>query len=77
VPARAFFGCRRPNSLLSQERALPRLTRVSFRAQVLESVIKYRWMALPTEQREGIKNYIATVVIKVHASRPGSLQRSG
>ena len=33
-------------------------------AQVLESVIKYRWMSLPAEQREGIKNYIASVVIK-------------
>jgi len=33
-------------------------------AQVLEAVIKYRWMALPAEQREGIKNYVATVVIK-------------
>ena len=32
--------------------------------QVLEAVIKYRWMALPAEQREGIKNYVATVVIK-------------
>ena len=32
--------------------------------QVLESVIKYRWMSLPAEQREGIKNYIASVVIK-------------
>jgi len=28
-------------------------------------VIKFRWLALPAEQREGIKNYIATVVIKV------------
>ena len=34
------------------------------RLQVLEAVIKYRWMALPAEQREGIKNYVATVVIK-------------
>jgi hypothetical protein len=32
--------------------------------QVLESVIKYRWLVLPQEQREGIKNFIATVVIK-------------
>jgi hypothetical protein len=35
--------------------------------QVLEAVIKYRWMALPQEQREGIKNYVATVVIKARA----------
>jgi hypothetical protein len=34
---------------------------------VLEAVIKYRWMALPQEQREGIKNYVATVVIKARA----------
>ncbi len=34
---------------------------------MLEAVIKYRWMALPQEQREGIKNYVATVVIKARA----------
>ncbi|VAI40691.1 unnamed protein product [Triticum turgidum subsp. durum] len=30
-----------------------------FALQVLESVIKYRWNALPVEQRDGIKNYIS------------------
>ena len=37
---------------------------VAFTMQVLEDVIKYRWNALPAEQREGIKNYISQVVIK-------------
>lgn len=36
-----------------------------FALQVLEDVIKYRWNALPAEQREGIKNYISQVVIKM------------
>uniref|UniRef100_A0A453MKP6 Importin N-terminal domain-containing protein n=1 Tax=Aegilops tauschii subsp. strangulata TaxID=200361 RepID=A0A453MKP6_AEGTS len=33
-----------------------------FALQVLESVIKYRWNALPVEQRDGIKNYISDVL---------------
>lgn len=33
--------------------------------QVLESVIKYRWNALPVEQRDGIKNYISDVIVQV------------
>lgn len=36
-------------------------------AQILEGVIKYRWNALPADQREGMKNYIASVVIKARA----------
>lgn len=32
--------------------------------QILESVIKFRWAALPAEQREGIKNYISNLIIK-------------
>lgn len=30
----------------------------------MESVIKFRWAALPAEQREGIKNYISNLIIK-------------
>lgn len=33
--------------------------------QVLEGVIKYRWNALPVEQRDGMKNYISDVIVKV------------
>lgn len=33
--------------------------------QILEEVIKYRWGALPDEQREGIKNYISNLIIKL------------
>lgn len=36
--------------------------------QVLEGVIKYRWNALPVEQRDGIKNYISDVIVQVHIS---------
>ena len=32
---------------------------------MLEEVIKYRWLALPNEQREGIKNYVSNVIIKM------------
>jgi len=33
--------------------------------QILESVIKFRWGALPEEQRQGIKNYISNLIIKL------------
>lgn len=33
--------------------------------QVLEGVIKYRWNALPVQQRDGMKNYISEVIVKV------------
>lgn len=36
-----------------------------FTLQVLEGVIKYRWNALPVEQRDGMKNYISEVIVKV------------
>eukprot|EP00878_Enallax_costatus_P004424 GHUV01004664.1.p1 GENE.GHUV01004664.1~~GHUV01004664.1.p1 ORF type:complete len:817 (+),score=242.84 GHUV01004664.1:920-3370(+) len=32
--------------------------------QILESVIKFRWAALPAEQREGIKTYVSNLIIK-------------
>ena len=31
----------------------------------MEEVIKFRWGALPEEQREGIKNYISNLIIKL------------
>ncbi|KAK3447447.1 hypothetical protein EUGRSUZ_A02966 [Eucalyptus grandis] len=34
-----------------------------FALQVLEGVIKYRWNALPVEQRDGMKNYISEVIV--------------
>ncbi|XP_057472129.1 protein EXPORTIN 1A-like isoform X2 [Actinidia eriantha] len=36
-----------------------------FALQVLEGVIKYRWNALPVEQRDGMKNYISEVIVKL------------
>lgn len=36
-----------------------------FHFQVLEGVIKYRWNALPVEQRDGMKNYISEVIVQV------------
>ncbi|KAL3846023.1 hypothetical protein ACJIZ3_003426 [Penstemon smallii] len=36
-----------------------------FALQVLEDVIKYRWNALPVEQRDGMKNYTSEVIIKL------------
>ena len=30
----------------------------------MESVIKYKWGALPLEQREGIKTYVSNLIIK-------------
>ncbi|KAK4572312.1 hypothetical protein RGQ29_030662 [Quercus rubra] len=39
-----------------------------FALQVLEGVIKYRWNALPVEQRDGMKNYISDVIVQVQLS---------
>ncbi|KAK1366356.1 Importin N-terminal domain-containing protein [Heracleum sosnowskyi] len=36
-----------------------------FALQVLEGVIKYRWNALPVQQRDGMKNYISEVIVKL------------
>lgn len=41
---------------------------------ILESVIKYKWKALPREQCEGIKNYVVGLVIKM-GSDEASMQR--
>lgn len=32
--------------------------------QILESVIKFKWAALPAEQREGIKTYVSNLIIR-------------
>ncbi|KAG6429419.1 hypothetical protein SASPL_107470 [Salvia splendens] len=45
-----------------------------FALQVLEGVIKYRWNALPVEQRDGMKNYISDVIVKL-SSDEVSFQR--
>eukprot|EP00803_Ostreobium_quekettii_P010458 evm.model.scf_31.9 EVM.evm.TU.scf_31.9 scf_31:180059-191953(+) len=36
-----------------------------FALQILESLVKYRWGAVPEEQREGIKNFVSAVIIKL------------
>lgn len=35
-----------------------------FALQVLEAAVKFRWGALPAEQREGVKNYVSNLIIK-------------
>ncbi|XP_068667938.1 protein EXPORTIN 1A-like [Aristolochia californica] len=45
-----------------------------FALQVLEGVIKYRWNALPIEQRDGIKNYISDVIVQL-SSNEASFRR--
>ncbi|URD74343.1 CRM1 C terminal [Musa troglodytarum] len=45
-----------------------------FALQVLESVIKYKWNALPVEQRDGIKNYISDVIVQLSSSE-GSFRK--
>jgi len=42
--------------------------------QILEKCIKFRWKALPKEQRDGIKNYIVNLAIKLSTDYP-TLQR--
>ncbi|KAF3456042.1 hypothetical protein FNV43_RR00685 [Rhamnella rubrinervis] len=36
--------------------------------EVLEGVIKYRWNALPVEQRDGMKNYISDVIVQLSSN---------
>lgn len=43
--------------------------------QVLEGVIKYRWNALPVEQRDGMKNYISEVIVQVATSESCGFER--
>ncbi|KAL7584746.1 protein EXPORTIN 1A [Lactuca sativa] len=45
-----------------------------FSLQVLEGVIKYRWNVLPVEQRDGMKNYISDVIVKL-SSNEGSFRQ--
>ncbi|KAK9121757.1 hypothetical protein Syun_019374 [Stephania yunnanensis] len=42
--------------------------------EVLEGVIKYRWNALPPEQRDGLKNYILEVIVQL-SSNEASFRR--
>ena len=49
-------------------------TFVSSCLQIMEEVIKYRWGALPDEQREGIKTYISNLIIKL-STDDGSFRR--
>ncbi|PNH03912.1 Exportin-1 [Tetrabaena socialis] len=39
-----------------------------FALQILESVIRWKWGALPMEQREGIKNYLSNFIIRFSTS---------
>lgn len=43
--------------------------------QVLESVIKTRWGALPDEQREVLKTYISNLIIKLSTDEVGVVER--
>nr|GMD53661.1 protein EXPORTIN 1A isoform X2 [Ipomoea batatas] len=45
-----------------------------FSLQVLEGVIKYKWNALPTEERDGMKNYISDLIVKL-SSDEATLRR--
>lgn len=42
--------------------------------QVLEELIKHRWGAIDDQQREGIKNYLSNLIIKI-SSDEASLRR--
>ncbi|KAI5435796.1 Exportin-1, partial [Lathyrus oleraceus] len=39
-----------------------------FALQVLEGVIKYRWNALPAEQRDGMKNFISDIIVHLSSN---------
>lgn len=59
--------CRPALALGRADGLLPRRCRwpVSAAAQVLESVIGYRWKALAPQQREGIRTYLVQKIIAV------------
>lgn len=54
-----------PNKVCLESRPLLGKTSYGFHFQVLEGVIKYRWNALPVDQRDGMKNYISEVIVQV------------
>ncbi|WJX83646.1 Exportin-1 [Trifolium repens] len=39
-----------------------------FTLQVLEGLIKYRWNALPAEQRDGMKNFISDIIVQLSSN---------
>eukprot|EP01126_Amoeba_proteus_P042787 TRINITY_DN4660_c0_g1_i9.p1 TRINITY_DN4660_c0_g1~~TRINITY_DN4660_c0_g1_i9.p1 ORF type:complete len:1066 (-),score=260.84 TRINITY_DN4660_c0_g1_i9:458-3655(-) len=41
-----------------------------FALQILDNLIRYRWKILPQEQREGIRNYVIGLVLKLSSSDP-------
>lgn len=43
-----------------------------FALQILEGLVKTRWKVLPTEQREGIKNYLVSTFLKWSAGEKGA-----
>eukprot|EP01025_Chloroclados_australasicus_P025135 TRINITY_DN2511_c0_g1_i3.p1 TRINITY_DN2511_c0_g1~~TRINITY_DN2511_c0_g1_i3.p1 ORF type:complete len:676 (-),score=43.53 TRINITY_DN2511_c0_g1_i3:182-1996(-) len=45
-----------------------------FGLQILENVVKFRWGALPDEQRQGIKTYIPNLIISI-SSNPESFRK--
>lgn len=36
-----------------------------FALQILESLVKYRWGALPEDQQEGLKNYVSNLIVSI------------
>mmetsp|Transcript_26089 Transcript_26089/g.42132 ORF Transcript_26089/g.42132 Transcript_26089/m.42132 type:complete len:1081 (+) Transcript_26089:326-3568(+) len=47
-----------------------------FALQVLEDTIKYRWKALPADQREGIRNYVVKKIIDISGNEGLAKDRS-
>ncbi|KAI5405634.1 hypothetical protein KIW84_052417 [Lathyrus oleraceus] len=42
--------------------------RLAYDKNVLEGVIKYRWNALPVEQRDGMKNFISDIIVQLSSN---------
>lgn len=55
----------RVDTILEHARNLP--TKY-YALQVLDDLIKFRWKILPPDQREGIKNYVIGLVLKLSSS---------
>jgi len=53
---------------LGMKQILHFVTMILLYIQVIKSVIKYRWNALPAEQRDKMKNFISDVIVQVRAT---------
>lgn len=62
--------CGDPRTILHfiWQQSVDQILREALIVQILEEAIKYRWGALPEPQRQGIRNYISNLIIKISSN---------